>query len=301
MTGAVPRVSVGMPVYNCEEFVGEAIQSILDQTVADLELVISDNASTDDTFDISAQFASDDPRVRLIRNPTNMGAAANYNRVFREARAPLFKWASGNDVCHRLLIESALKVLDARPDAVLAYPKTIIFTEDMQAGQALEEDLRLDERDPCRRVANFFDRVRLNNMMNGIVRADALRRTPLHGCYRGSDLPMMVALLLEGPFIESPHFHFYRRMDARSATRFQSEEEVNRHFDPTGSNRLMFQSLKLHFAYFSCVLHSRLEARQKLALTGQLLHRAAWDRQRLIGETLRSCSRLLRSRVMRRG
>ena len=76
------KVSLGLPVYNGERFVGQAIQSVLDQTFTDFELIISDNASTDSTPDICEDFARKDPRIRYIPQEINIGAKANFNRVF---------------------------------------------------------------------------------------------------------------------------------------------------------------------------------------------------------------------------
>ena len=81
----IPVISVGMPVYNGEQYLESAIRAVLDQTCEDLELIISDNASTDRTAQICNDFAARDSRVRFSRNPDNIGAARNYNRVFELA------------------------------------------------------------------------------------------------------------------------------------------------------------------------------------------------------------------------
>ena len=94
-----PRVSVGMPVYNSAAFVAGSIGAILQQTFADFELLILDNASTDRTPEICRQFAVADTRVRYERNATNIGAPRNYNAVLGLARAGLFKWCAANDLC----------------------------------------------------------------------------------------------------------------------------------------------------------------------------------------------------------
>src|SRR5688572_28453549 len=93
-----PRVSIGMPVYNAQSWVAESIESILRQTFADFELIISDNASTDRTYEICAGFARSDPRVRLSRHVLNVGAIRNYRAVLASAHGEYFKWASSNDL-----------------------------------------------------------------------------------------------------------------------------------------------------------------------------------------------------------
>lgn len=90
-----PAVSVCIPVYNGERFIAETIQSVLDQTFGDFELLISDNASTDGTVPIIEAF--DDPRIRLLRNETNIGPGRNYNRLLAEARGRYIKVLSADD------------------------------------------------------------------------------------------------------------------------------------------------------------------------------------------------------------
>ncbi len=95
---AMPNLSVGMPVYNSENFISESIESILNQSYDDFELIISDNASTDATFTICEDYKKQDSRIKLIRNRINLGASENYNSVFKLASGKFFKWASSNDI-----------------------------------------------------------------------------------------------------------------------------------------------------------------------------------------------------------
>ena len=94
-----PRVSLGFPVYNGERYLAAALDSLLGQTFRDLEVVICDNASTDRTAELCAAYAARDARVRYHRNPTNLGAAPNFNRTFELSRGEYFKWAAHDDVC----------------------------------------------------------------------------------------------------------------------------------------------------------------------------------------------------------
>src|SRR4030095_3279504 len=93
-----PRLSVGLPVHNGERFIREALDSLLDQDYRDFELIISDNASTDETGRICAEYAIRDSRIRYFRNSQNIGAARNYSRVFELSHGELFKWAAHDDV-----------------------------------------------------------------------------------------------------------------------------------------------------------------------------------------------------------
>ena len=92
-----PRVSIGLPVYNGDNFVGQAIESLLAQTYEDIELIVSDNASTDGTEDICRTFAAQDERVRYFRNAENIGLVRNYNQTFTLSCRPTSQCSFWND------------------------------------------------------------------------------------------------------------------------------------------------------------------------------------------------------------
>jgi glycosyltransferase involved in cell wall biosynthesis len=104
-----PAVSIGMPVYNGERYIAEAINSILNQTFENFELIISDNASTDGTELICIEFAKNDNRIRYVRQPFNMGSLSNFRFVLEQAQAPFFMWAACDDVWSPNWLEVLLK------------------------------------------------------------------------------------------------------------------------------------------------------------------------------------------------
>jgi glycosyltransferase involved in cell wall biosynthesis len=105
-----PQVSIGMPVYNGEKFIREAIDSLLMQTFTDFELIISDNASTDSTKEICEEYAARDERIRYVRQQKNRGAGYNFKFIFDEAVADYFMWAAADDVWDKNWIEMLLPI-----------------------------------------------------------------------------------------------------------------------------------------------------------------------------------------------
>src|SRR2546426_7984873 len=97
MKNQSPLVSIGLPVYNAENFVAEAIQCVLSQTYSDWELVISDNASTDRTVSICREFTDRDGRIRLYQNKRNLGISLNFNHAFQRSRGRYFAWLAHDD------------------------------------------------------------------------------------------------------------------------------------------------------------------------------------------------------------
>lgn len=113
----MPQVSIGMPVYNGEKFIREALDSLLAQTFTDFELIISDNASTDGTEAICREYAAKDSRIRYVRQAKNLGPVANFKYVLDEAVGEYFMWAAHDDRRHPIALERMMEVF-ARYDNV---------------------------------------------------------------------------------------------------------------------------------------------------------------------------------------
>jgi glycosyltransferase involved in cell wall biosynthesis len=125
-----PAVSIGLPVYNGERYLGVALDSLLSQDYADFELIISDNASVDRTAGICREYAAQDRRIRYFRNEYNIGINPNFNRPLQLARAPLFRWAAHDDLVDREFLGACVELLRAAPDAVLAQSHVRIIDTD---------------------------------------------------------------------------------------------------------------------------------------------------------------------------
>ncbi|MDR7898959.1 glycosyltransferase family 2 protein [Thermosynechococcus sp. JY1334] len=110
VTKQIPKVSIGMPVYNGEKFIRDALDSLLAQTFTDFELIISDNASTDQTEAICREYAAKDKRIRYVRQAQNLGAAANFKYVLDEARGEYFMGAAADDKWDPRWIEILLPI-----------------------------------------------------------------------------------------------------------------------------------------------------------------------------------------------
>lgn len=116
-----PIVSIGLPVYNGEEFLERAIDSVLSQTYERWDLLISDNGSTDASAKIAQGYADRDPRIRVRANEQNLGAVANFEVVFRETTGRYFMWLSHDDWLDPSYLERCMDVLEARPDVVMVF------------------------------------------------------------------------------------------------------------------------------------------------------------------------------------
>lgn len=271
-----PRVSVGMPAYNGERFIESAIDSVLQQTFTDLELIITDNASTDRTVALCRAAAARDPRVRVIVNPVNIGVNPNYRKVAQAARGEFFKWTSANDLIDNDYIARCVKVLDERPDVVLAFGRTIVFQSDIEDGTPYDDHMNVEDDDPILRFRRTVEELRLNNAINGLIRREVLMRTSVHPDYFSSDNVVLSELALAGKLVEVPETRFFRRMDKESATRLQSAAVVQRAHFPSGGFARFFQAWRLQFGYFSAVTHSHLQLRKRLRAWRCVLRQTYW-------------------------
>lgn len=197
------ETSIGLPVFNGENFVASAIRSILDQTYTDFELIVSDNASTDSTADICREFARQDNRVRYTRNARNLGADPNYNAVFHQARGTFFKWAAHDDVLAPTFLERCVAALKENPDAVLV--QSLVRSID-ESGHTIGIYDSALHRAASTRASDRYGSAILNphwcTEIFGVIRRDALDRTSLHGGYHHSDRVLLAELALLGPFLQ---------------------------------------------------------------------------------------------------
>lgn len=200
-----PTVSIGLPVFNGENFLEDAIRSVLGQTLDDLELIISDNASADRTPEICWDYAGRDPRVRYFRNARNLGAASNYNRTFEHARGRYFKWLAHDDRIAPGYLAATVAALDAHPDAVLC--NTVVDYIDAQ-GELLALYKTVlgdaDRPEPSRRLATMILRSHSCVDFFGLIRRESMLGSLLHGTFPNADRAFIAQMALRGRLMQLP-------------------------------------------------------------------------------------------------
>jgi glycosyltransferase involved in cell wall biosynthesis len=272
-----------MPVYNGERYVRSAVESVLSQSFGDFELIISDNASTDGTREICEGLAQEDGRIRYHRNPENLGAARNYNATFEKARAPFFRWANADDLSGSELHERCLRALDQRPDAVLAYGRTVIIDEEGNRTSEYDDNLDLQQESPYERFVEFFERVGLTNVIYGLMRAEPMQRGPLMGSGRmpAGDLLFMAHLVLQGKFVALPGEMFFRRMHGSSSSRDRGDDAVQQDFWSAGRHVWVKPQWKTHKALLGYGAKARVPVTEKTRLIMYVLRRMYWHRREI--------------------
>ncbi|GHJ91342.1 glycosyl transferase [Streptomyces sp. NE5-10] len=207
---ARPRLSIGLPVYNGEEYLAESLEALLGQTYEDFELVISDNASTDGTQDICRSYAARDGRIRYLRLPRNIGAAPNHNYVFAQCHGELFKWASHDDLYARDLLRRCVEALDERPEVILAHADQAVIDGDGRVKVPYAYGLATaSPHAPVRFRSMLFEPG--GDDFYGVIRADVLRRVKPHDSYHHADRTFVSEIGLHGPFHQVPELLYFRR------------------------------------------------------------------------------------------
>jgi glycosyltransferase involved in cell wall biosynthesis len=243
MNDSVPQVTIGLPVYNGEDFLAEAIESVLEQTFADLELVISDNGSTDLTEEICNRYAAQDARVRYYRSEQNKGASWNYNRTVELARGKYFRWLAHDDKLAPSLVEKSAAVLEMNPEVVLCFTWTQDIDSNGRDIIVKRSTRKFDAKKPSVRFGSMSQIVPIHNCEEvfGLIRTDVLRKTKLIDNYTDSDRTLLAQLSLFGPFYEVNEPLFLHRIhEASSVVVFSDPVSRMAWFDPTQGVRLTF-------------------------------------------------------------
>jgi glycosyltransferase involved in cell wall biosynthesis len=282
----IPSLTIGLPVYNGERYLGAAAESILGQSFGDFELIISDNASLDQTEAIGRALADRDPRVTYRRNPRNLGLDGNFNLLVPLARGRYFKWATADDRLLPGYLERCIAVLEADPAVVLTYPRTRFVD-----GQ----DAPLDRHDPgwnlvsddvAERLRFAIGATHFVNAALGVIRTDALRRTRLLSSYSGGDFRLMAELSILGKFVEVPETLYVRRIHTGSTGGNTGNEAWQRQYWSGSRKTVRGAFVRLMRDRAGIVLGAPIAGRRKVALLALLAREVASHWRRVVGEVV---------------
>lgn len=282
----MPTLSIGVPVYNGERYLRQALDSLLSQSFADFEVLITDNASTDATAEIAAEYAALDPRIRLHRNRDNVGAAANFNLAFGLTSGRYFKWAAHDDLLHRDFLQRCVTALERDPGAVLAFTKSRIIDEDGSPRADYHHSPAFESPSCATRLRAVLEYHRCFEVF-GVIRRDALEQTGLIGSYAHGDGVLLAHLALLGRFVQIPEFLFFpRRHEEQSSTMVGDYWNYAKWFNPALSGKRTFPHWRLFAEYFRTVLFARAPLRDRAGALAVLLRVLARRSSLLRGDLL---------------
>ncbi|MBI1911387.1 MAG: glycosyltransferase family 2 protein [Deltaproteobacteria bacterium] len=272
-----PVLSIGFPVYNGGRFTALALESILAQKFGDFEIIISDNASTDETREVCESFAAKDRRIIYRRNHTNLGAAKNFNTVYYLSSGKYFKWMANDDIYDPDWVLECLNVLKKDSSVVLCHTKTKRIDENGDTIGHYGLVLRSDSKDP---VTRFSELVLIKHacfQIFGIMRKEVLKKTNIFGAYAGADRVLLAEMGLWGRHYEVPSFLFLRRSHSHESRRLYPERNTRvAWFDPSRASRIAFSEWRMLKEYYLAVNRSPLSQYERVkcyAVLGKMFKR----------------------------
>jgi glycosyltransferase involved in cell wall biosynthesis len=250
-------VSVGVPVFNGENYVRQCLDSLLAQTYSNIEIVICDNASTDSTERICLSYASLYPQIRYFRNPENLGALANYNLTFELSSGEYFKWAAHDDVCHETFIERCVEVLQNNPECELCFPSMRNIDAEGKLVRQSRPGLGIDAATPDRRIRQLLELEMASNdifwSVFGVMRRKTLERIGVLRDHVASDQTFLLTLVIEGKFLEVDEALYSRREHEGNSTSIKQYSDRRAwYLGKHTSRRIVLPNLRL------CAEHIRI-------------------------------------------
>jgi glycosyltransferase involved in cell wall biosynthesis len=302
MKTETPLVSIGLPVYNGERFVAEAIQCVLDQTFSDWELIICDNSSTDRTLAICRRLAQQDSRIHVHQNARNMGVCFNYSEVFRLSRGHYFKWIAHDDLFAPRFIESCIQELEKDERAVLAFPKMCHVDAEGRVLRRQVSDLSVLGPTAESRAKRFMALATQGTdflwLAYGLIRRDVLQQSGSMGLYAGSDHVLLFRIALRGCIKQVEEEMFFRREHSEASTckRGSTVRERAIFAYADDNRRLVLPWCRILKEHLSTVLNTPISFWSRLGCTIAVLTRflAAW--KFFVEEALHSPLDALRSK-----
>ncbi|MFI4860385.1 MAG: glycosyltransferase family 2 protein [Phycisphaerales bacterium JB063] len=288
-----PTLSIGLPVYNGENYLEQAVRCLLAQTFADFELIICDNASTDRTQAICEAFAKEDGRVRYIRHPSNLGLIRNFNRAFEVSRGVYFKWMSHDDLIDEDFARRCVRELQLDADMVVCCTSTSVIDADgfiLEApegvGHRLHDPLGVtrlrDLPGPERGLDHDKPHIRHHGVLLkstrcyeefGVIRSSALRKTPLREYYPGSEKVFLTELSLIGKIKVLPEpLMFMRVHDARLSSQAGSSERQALYLAPSEKKRshVLPPQVRCAWGYWRAVCRQPLTFGERVRCTANV-------------------------------
>jgi glycosyltransferase involved in cell wall biosynthesis len=285
-------VSIAVPVYNGENYLKLALKSIEQQTYSNIEILISDNGSTDQTASICEDFSRNNPRVKYFRQTQNIGAIDNFNFLVGVAQGEFFKWASHDDVCDPTYIQRCVEALESAPDSVLCHSDSdminadgssilealpmnnqyVVFNERGERRWAGHPRMHHSHNRPSKRYAGVLLGTRWGVDSYGLFRLSVLKQSGLLPRVYGAEKVLLGEIAILGKLYQIPEILFKQRIhvessgyktDANSQSSFATAEKAS----PLASTRMTLLA-----AHFNVVRRAKLSTIEKFQCYIVLLH-----------------------------
>lgn len=268
-----PLVSIGLNCYKAERWIGECLNSLLAQTLQDFEIVVSDNASPDGTFDVCRAYAARDHRIRVYRTDRNVGVAGNLNRVFEYSRGEFFCWAAANDYYAPQFLERCVGRLLEEPGIDLVASQLANFETDLEAAEFDLKQFHGTMDSGVDRVVALLKSVRDGRVFRGVYRRQAiLPLMPLSSRF-GQDIMLVIGVAANAKLVmldEKPYY-YARSAPGTITHKIPAHLRVSYYEPDDGLRAFLFYRCRNQFAIWRIALRAATTGRERLrAAVGML-------------------------------
>jgi glycosyltransferase involved in cell wall biosynthesis len=205
-----PLISIAIPFYNEEKFLGESIKSLLNQTYRDITIILSDNCSTDASYSIAQSFAAADNRIKLIKHESNIGAVPNFTFTRDFATTKYFMWLGAHDLINENFIEEAINFLENNHDSVLFFPKACYFEEYGSWLEDADSEIESNSTHPQERMMRVVTKLDKCTAVHGVFKLNTLKQIPFDN--KGVDSLLLFLTAYHGVIQSSKCTSYYRRI-----------------------------------------------------------------------------------------
>ena len=265
-----PALSIGLPVYNGERYLRNALDSLLNQDFEDFELIISDNGSSDQTEAICREAARKDSRIRYSRSDQNRGCTWNFRRVVELAEGDFFKYAAYDDECYPTMLSRCMEAMrTGDPTVGLVYTRSEFIDEN---SATLPPDGPNWDRvwtaapTPHQRLVRVIWRALHGHAQYGVIRSSFLRRARPYGSI-AADWALLAELAMMGKIVEIPEVLF--RLRKHSAITWNADSTPRKILywhDPEAKGIVTILPFRIAvpWQYMKAVLHAPLTPGERI-------------------------------------
>lgn len=257
-----PLVTIGIPLYNEASYIRSTLLSALNQTYSAIEILISDNGSTDNSLSVIEDLVAAHSNIKVFRHPKNLGPYFNFNYLLGPPNADYFLWLGGHDQLSDNYVEDAMALFGNKPDAVAVYPFQGTIVKDKLINSFDQDDFDVAGGSQSEQFLKIISNCNFGSATHGLYKLDVLRKSFLD--INGGDLNLFLRVASFGKFYACPSIVYYLRDLGRQET----EEQINTRYLNYG---FLPNWKEIHSMYpFEIASHhSGLRLSEKLDLLGK--------------------------------
>ncbi len=243
-----PKVSIGIPIYWGEIYLQETLESILNQTFQDFEIIIADNNPGGIPERIATMYSEQYETIKYIKHTKNVGALQNWNSLIKFAQGEYFIYAGGHDLWSENLMVRLVEILDFHPNTVNAYAPSFFFDKDIQQAKISSGFVDTSNSDIVARTNQILWAGQ--DSLYGLIRMAAIKKTRLQLAIVGSGAVWLSELSLYGDFVVCCKEKRFRRINRYEAGR---EARLNRYHKSLFSKqrKRLLPFWRIPFAYLT--------------------------------------------------